>query len=400
MLPPTMLLPLAFTPAVPLHFSPHKPRGLTHPCSRTTPRCSTNEPIAVTTVGNLSADVVLQVSSLPSHTGDHQQVLEPPKVDLGGSLNTLIAAHRLGAATAPVGYVAPPPSTTISAFLESAVRNFGFTSTQGIVPLKGFVTPTCTVLVERGGGHTFLATNEKPPSPPEGPLPTPQPLPYEMLDVIRRSQALVVDGYSISTEPALIHGVLSAAADLLSRSSLSPTNPMQLILDPQAVGGDLHRARDPLFSAVLAQATMLSLTEEEARQLAGVSSRASLDHLVTTLAGGVAPRASVIAVKRGADGCVVAYRASGRNSMWLVSAIPGFDVETRVVDSCGCGDAFLGGMLAGQALGMTVPGAAELGCAVGAATAMKVGGGVEGVATRDDVEEVLEMCESAIELPS
>jgi sugar/nucleoside kinase (ribokinase family) len=165
--------------------------------------CCRSDTFAVASIGNLATDITIECEQLPAHTGDHQRVSHA-NIDLGGSLNVLIAASRLGAACAPVGFVSDDGGPGggggggFGSFLMQAVARFGFSSTDGVIPRSGFTSPQCTVLVERGRGSTFLATNEKAlPTAEGGDLIA---LPGAMLDVLRRSQSLVIDGACLASQ--------------------------------------------------------------------------------------------------------------------------------------------------------------------------------------------------------
>lgn len=176
---------------------------------------------------------------------------------------------------------------------------------------------------------------------------------------------------------------------------------MRLFLDPQAVGADLLRCDDPVFRAALDKATALALTEDEARDITGLGRRAvpQVSQVVVALTRIVARRAHLIAVKRGAKGCTVAYRPDIRDPTWVVNSVPAFDVGEGLRDTTGCGDGFLGAWISGLSNNMSVLDAAVLANAAGAATAMRVGAGVGGVAERSDVERILAFGSSTIELP-
>lgn len=88
----------------------------------------------------------------------------------------------------------------------------------------------------------------------------------------------------------------------------------------------------------------------------------------TDLAAGaralVAAGAGCVAVTQGAKGALVVTAEEELT-------VPAFDIE--VVDTTGCGDAFSAGFLRGLDLGLDLPGAARLGCAVAAQVAGGVG---------------------------
>ena len=93
-----------------------------------------------------------------------------------------------------------------------------------------------------------------------------------------------------------------------------------------------------------------------------------------------------VAMTRGASGSAI-VTASG------VEGVPAFEVE--VVDTTGCGDAFVAGFIRGLSLGRSPRDAAV----VGSATASLVATGLGSDAGEFDLDRVLEFAESARELP-
>lgn len=245
--------------------------------------------------------------------------------------------------------------------------------TSGLVERRDALTHHCTVLVENAGA-TFLATNEAPPI--GGGIGENIDLPEAMVEVLQRSDAIVIDGYGFVGDAGLVRAVLREVRDVVSDGY------MQLYLDPQAAGSQLLQCGDEVFREALSLATTLVVNEGEARAMTGLSEK-SVGEVIRALVL-LATAAEVIVVKRGAQGCVVGQKVG---EAWAVGAVAGFEVD--VVDTTGCGDAWLGGLIAGLAKGMGVLEAAEAGNAAGAATAGNLGAGVGGVGGRKKVEELL-----------
>jgi sugar/nucleoside kinase (ribokinase family) len=335
---------------------------------------------SVASIGNIATDITIELEGrLPTHTGDHRRA-NYASIDLGGSLNVLIAASRLGARTAPVGFV-PEERDGARGFLFNAIRDFGFSSIDGVVPKAGFTSPLCSVLVEPGLGSTFVATNETP--DPNASQEVFCDLPQAMRTILTRSRVVCVDGYAVAGEPGLVTCVLDECDAMLRLG-------MELWYDPQAVGAS--RTADPVFREMLSRASAVALTENEAREMVGMGVRAipDVEDVISALTK-VAKRAHLIVVKRGSKGCCVAHRPDRDVGAWVVNYVRGFDVG-KARDESGCGDSFLGGLIAGLTTHeLSIVDSCVLANAVGAATAMRVGAGVQGVAARQDVEEVLSL---------
>jgi sugar/nucleoside kinase (ribokinase family) len=105
----------------------------------------------------------------------------------------------------------------------------------------------------------------------------------------------------------------------------------------------------------------------------------------------VAKRAHLVVVKPGSKGCCVAYCPDRDVGACVVNYVHGFDVgEAR--DESGCGDSFLSGVIAALTTHeLAFVDSGVLANALGAATAMRVGAGVQGVSARRDVEEILSL---------
>lgn len=355
--------------------------------ARHSPHCCAAAPaVAVAAVGNLATDVTLELpGGLPAQTGDHRRAARG-LIDLGGSLNVLIAAQRLGAPAAPLGFV-PPARVGTPDFLAAAVRAFGFARVDALVTREGYPASLCAVLSEPGRGATFLATNEEPPPPcisDVTPAPPVLTLAPSMRAVLASASAVVVDGYAVAGEPALVSAALGLAAG-------------RVWYDPQS--GGARRATDPPFRDALAAAAVVTATEDEARDLLaglGASNVSDAADVAAALGASLRPEARLVVIKRGPRGCVVAHwmdfaaAADGAAGEWRVTEVPGFDVGEALCDTTGCGDSFLGALIAGLTVhGMSVVDACVLANATGAATAMRVGAGVCGVAERASVEHIL-----------
>jgi sugar/nucleoside kinase (ribokinase family) len=336
--------------------------------------------IHMATLGNICIDILLEVQALPAYTGDHQGLRRGAKLSCGGAFNCLISGARLGATAAPVGFVDLPDVDSLTSFMLRSATSFGFVS-EGMVPLRGYITPSCAVLVEQHGDHTFLSSNEKGNSNRGTLDPKHLCLTDSMFDVLRRSQNFVVDGYACAGDSDIVDSALSVL-DSIGEGSLW--------VDPQALACSMPSS--PTLRRALQFAHGLSLTLDEARGLTAAESLSTSDVLEALLQT-VAPSARVILLKLGSSGCIVRHRPDPKQDVWSTQHVRGFELRAdEQVDTTGCGDAFLGAFLAGSsALGLTLYDSCVLANAAGAATCKKMGTGKDGIAS---VREILRLLQS------
>jgi sugar/nucleoside kinase (ribokinase family) len=361
--------------------------------SRLPPICTTSPTplpaIHVATLGNAAIDITIQSPRLPSCPGAHVGLpRNGVALSLGGAFNCLIAAAALGARVAPLALVPDPACDDLSAHLERAATRAGFATCDGLVCEEDAVVQACVVFVDPVKGHTFMATNEEP-AQERNAAGGVKGLPATMSNILRRTSVLVIDGYAVAGEPDLV------AAALPECGHQSP----HIWLDPQAVGSSLIASGDDVFWRVVRAADGLVLTMDEACAMLGHPQYQDPEDVVHALARkNMLPNARTVLVKMGAGGCVVAVRNSFETP-FTFDHVPGFLVEP--VDTCGCGDSFLGSFLSATLVhGCSPVDAAVVGNAAGAATSLKIGAGERGIASRMDVEELLKQTKRSLEVIS
>lgn len=178
-------------------------------------------------------------------------------------------------------------------------------------------------------------------------------------DHVTRDHAdFVAGGERLSTEVSQLPLDTTLAALRLAHE-----RGLSTVVDLDVLPSDAIRALGDAetLEAVLGEADLLKPTALAAREL--LPDVASLEELV----GGLRERfdCAAVVLTDGDNGCVLAD-ADG------VRRIAAYAVS-KVVDSTGAGDAFLGGLLAGQALGLGLDDAARLGNACGAACVEQMG---------------------------
>lgn len=330
----------------------------------------------ITSVGNLCLDIILPISSYPVNEGHHQRLTSGARLEVGGSLNALVSAKRLGARVAHVAYISPqnqhtkPSDRALSAFVLDAASRLGL-DTSCMLPRQGDVIPTCVALSDPHGRHTFLASNE---FPEDNPMQHEQCAPDLMLKAVTRSKAHIVDGYALHSDRSLVRETVNAAL----------ASGTELWVDPQAATASLLRTGDDLFSYIMDHASGISLTAEEAFLLTNQNDALLA---VRTMAEKSCPSVTTFLLKDGAQGSHIAWKHPGGN--FELSSIKGFSVD--VEDTIGAGDSFLGAFLAGRFVHkLSMHDSGMLANAMGAATCRNQGAGEFGVGALTDVIALLE----------
>lgn len=336
---------------------------------------ATKMQLDVTSVGNLCLDILLPITSYPVRQGKHQRLTSGARLELGGSLNALISASRIGAKVAHIAYVAAqnqdthPSDRLLSEFVVDSAMRLGLDTT-AMVSRQGTVIPTCAALSNPHGEHTFLASNEL---PEDDTAHDEQGAPDQMLKAVARSKALIVDGYALHSDRSLVWQTVRAALDSGS----------ELWVDPQAATASLLQTEDDLFRFILDHAGGVSLTADEARL---ITNQKDPFDAIRVVAKEHCPSASTFLLKDGANGSYIAWK--GEDGGFEFCSVPGFSIEFK--DSIGAGDSFLGAFLAGRLVqNLSMQDSGLLANAMGAATCMNRGAGEFGVGTLADVLRLL-----------
>lgn len=347
--------------------------------------------VTVTTIGNLCVDILLDVKRLPERSGDHVALRHGASVVCGGAFNCLISAARLGACAAPIGYV----SGTISSGEVESDLNLWTTIlihaatrcnlvTSSLVPRESYEILRCAVLAEPNGERTFLSPAEELQLDESRDMRCNSPLPECVRGLLQKSRSVILDGYAFVADNDMIESFLS----LFEMGTFH--REMQVWIDPQAIGSSLVMS-SPLFLRALQEAHGVCLTKSEALAILNLQD-ATPEELVLSMSSKLAKKAKVVVVKLGVFGCVLS-QFDTLTADWTFQHVKGFEVD-QIVDTTGCGDAFLGALLAGHIEhDMDLHEAAILANAVGAATAERRGAGEFGIALWDDTSRKLQQHE-------
>ena len=306
-------------------------------------------PSPIISLGDLVADVILHVPTLPIEAGQHQLALEIG-LEPGGGSNLLIAGVRLG-----------HPMATIDIMGDDVwgYRVVEILWMEGIdvTPVRHHGTTTrVVVVVSEAGEHVFLGNYG------EGDR---LELDREHLSIIPEAGALFCSGYSLE-EPRLREVSLEVMA-------LAQQHDIPVFFDSGPLMGNVpadlrDRSLTLIDTLMLAEEELPFVTDGDARDL-------------------LAKGPSMVVIKRGPEGCRIHTQEGTLDS-------PGYPVN--VVDTTAAGDSFDAAFMIASLRGWSLDAVARYSNAVGAAKVQKLGGG-RNVPNLEDVLEVIERF--AIDLP-
>lgn len=300
------------------------------------------------TLGDLVADLVMPIQSLPVRAGEHQIAaglfLEP-----GGMANTLITAQRIGLRTAALGSLG---DDAYGQEIRAALAGEGV-DVDGVVAAHGATTSSCVTLVDDTGAHVFLAVRGNAQQAP---------LADDWAARTRLARVFFFNGYLL-LYPALVEHARQVLEVCAGAG-------IPFFFDPGPMIARLPRA---VLDDVIRRAYAVMLTTGEAQELLGTADPVEAGRQLR------ARGAQLVAVKRGADGCYLAY---GEDAVWA----PGFAVAVK--DQAGAGDAFDAAIVREHLRGASPAQMARYANAAGAATVAKMGTGRQ-MPRMDEIEAVL-----------
>ncbi len=302
------------------------------------------------TLGDLVADLIVPIPSLPIEAGRHQ-LAKWMQLEAGGTCNTLIMAQRLGLCTVAIGAMGEDP---VGGYIRSALAEEGV-DLAGLQLSTDLRTSPAIVLVDDQGEHVFIGSLDRGAH---------QPFAESWTAIIRSSRRVFVTGYAmfmasmLGRDNTLQSLRIAREADCRTYFDVGP-------LEYRGAGDDIARGFT-LTDVVLATAEELTGWTEVADPLR--AARGILDQ-----------GPGCVVVKVGPDGCRIVTRDTELHC-------PGFPVRMR--DTVGAGDAFAAGFMAAEAAGCGLYEAGMIANAVGAATVTEVGTG-RLLPQRDQVAELL-----------
>ncbi|MET8964907.1 PfkB family carbohydrate kinase [Streptomyces sp. NPDC004074] len=258
--------------------------------------------------GNVIADLVIEVPTLPERGGD--VIGTRSETTVGGGFNTLVAARRLGTEVAFAGLHGTGPHGDL---VREALAAEDIAT---LLPARAEGDTGFTVaLIDGGGERTFVTSF--------GVEATLTPSDVDTVAARLRPGDLVqLSGYGL---------VMPGNGPLLSGLTAGLPADITVCLDPAPLVADIPES---VLEPVLARTDWLSANAREARLMTGHKDPRSA---AEALRQRLAPGAGVI-VRADKDGCWLA--APGRTA----THVPGFPVDA--IDSNGAGDAHVGAFLA------------------------------------------------------
>jgi sugar/nucleoside kinase (ribokinase family) len=305
-------------------------------------------PYSILSIGDIVADLVFAIKSLPIDHEQHQQA-HSVQIDAGGAGNFLIAGARLGMQMHALGAIG---DDAFGATVTQTLAAEGV-DVSGLAVQPGALTTPVLVLVDDAGKHVFVGA-------PHTAIPTQMPSAWSGL--LAGADALFFQGYTL-----LEQGVAEMALELAGRARQAA---IPVFFDP----GPLYASVTPALRArALEHVTHVLLTHLEIDLL--LPATTSIDNLRSLLQ----PPLETICVKRGGQGCTVLTPAATIHH-------PGFPVPVR--DTTAAGDSFDAAFIYGVLRGWPLERVALFANAVGAAKVQKYGSGRQ-TPTADEVRALL-----------
>ncbi len=310
-------------------------------------------------VAGIGSMVVDRIFRAPRLIGPEEKILLARHTDGsvvrklhgGVTLNHLAWARVTGARTGVFGSL---PDDADGRFLRAGMRSLGIAA--HLSP-KGSTTAASLVFVADDGARCIYmdrgATGGTRPAD------------------IRAHRAFIRRARFVSTEISQLPLDTVAAVLALAREAAG-TTVLDVDIPPQDAVRTLGSRRD--LERALALADILKPSRAAARELAGGAPPLLAARRLRARYGSRA-----VAITDGERGCAI-------DAEGFSGALPAFRV--KAVDTTGCGDAFLGGLLAARARGLSWPEAARLANACGAACALQTGA-FPAPGTRRTVERLL-----------
>jgi len=307
-----------------------------------------NDSFHVVSVGDLVADVIVNIPTLPL-LPDENQIVERTSLEPGGAGNFLIAGAHLGMDMQALGVVG---NDTYGNEILKILSDTGIEVKKTIQQVDGSTT-VVFVLVDRQGQHVFLGEYGKGPDIC---------LDSEWKLVLEKANAVQAWGYTLQEN--------RLAQTMLESMIWAHAYQVPVFFDP---GPFTYHVSKEIRETAIRNSTAILLTEEEIPHL--TSGAKGLNAALSLLELG--PK--IICVKRGSRGCVILTHEQQFEH-------PGFPV--KVMDTTAAGDSFAAGFIYAWLKQWTLKQVAAFANAVGAAKVQKIGSGRQ-VPTAAEVRQIL-----------
>lgn len=304
--------------------------------------------------GAINWDINLFMRRLP-HTGEEVAVKEIQRVSGGTAANVSVAAARI-LGPGRVAFIGALGDDDVAERQLEILREEGV-ETSGILRVPGEESGQAYITIGSNGEneiHTYFGANLK--------LTGNHLKKTGILELIRQSKVTVI------MDPPL--EVAKSLAELCAEGGTI------VIWDP----GVYAELGLEVLSPTLQNIDFFILNHLEFENLLGTSDPRKVGNIL-----GAEKKGIKAIIKRGGEGCIL--RDDGSGTTVHVGAIPLEQLGFRVVNTVGCGDAFIGAFAAAKVEGMDDFEALQRGCAAGSfkATKMETRGGP----TLDELETMM-----------
>lgn len=292
----------------------------------------------ILTLGDLVADLVVPIRTLPLRPQEHQPASDIA-IEAGGTGNTLVMAARLGLRPKALGSVG---DDYYGQQVLKQLADVGVDVESVVIP-SGSRTATAIVLIDEAAQHVFVGM------PGTG---MPQPFDPAWEAFVRESAAIFMAGYAMRPDAAFSPAGIMTCLEIAQAQQI----PIFFDLGPAAF---LINRQD--IQAVTNYATVFLATQEETAAWIGLADPLEAAHHF------LAQEATQLAIiKLGAEGCLLATAEEHVH-------VPGFPIKVR--DTAGAGDAFAPACIYGYLKGWPLEKIGLLANAVGAMAVAKLGTG-------------------------
>ncbi len=308
-------------------------------------------PSPILSIGDLVADIIVSIPTLPAEAGQHQ-IADEIQLEPGGNANFLIAGARLGYPMAALGVLGKDEwGHRVAALVRAEGVDLSAVQHSG-------TTTTVIVLVSQANDHVFLGKNGYGSKIELGQV---------EIELVKQAKAIFFTGYALA-ETGLVDIILTTLQE--AKQAKIP-----IYFDPSP---QMAQVPTGLRQQILPLINTIFTTQEEIPLLVDNGSVANL----------MTQGPQTVVVKKGAAGCTV-YNSDGQFTV-LGYAVP-------VVDTEAAGDSFNAAFMVAQQWGWPLKECATLANAVGAAKVQKLGGGRQ-VPTLTEIRAILEQFETDIDV--
>ncbi|MCG2769500.1 MAG: carbohydrate kinase family protein [Chloroflexota bacterium] len=316
-------------------------------------------PYTVISVGDLVADLIVEIPELPARANEHQ-IAHSLRLEPGGAGSFLIAGARLGMRMQAMGCLG---DDLYGRQVIGILRDEGV-DVRAVAQPPGSTSTTVLVLTDDTGEHVFLGVAG------HG---TTVSLTADCRQEIRRSDALFTYGYAL-LEEQLAQFTREAVQEAHQQG-------VPVFFDP---GPLVAQMPEDVWRDSVRRSRVLLLTEDEACRMGDGLCGEDVVHFLLKMGP------ELVVLKRGERGCLVATADQ-------IIETPGFPVPVR--DTAAAGDSFDAAFVYGYLHHYSLSQTAVLANAMGAAKVQKMGSGTK-VPTAGELIAVLRQFGTEVDFPA